>query len=693
MVAQIGLLPLEELQMNLERFSDFPSLPPPDDSRRGYFHDSKHATIFVRSPNVLLDLIEQWNATKLQSLTVNHPRRSFIWNFEDIFKFLAEYLLSATLRSLVFRTVPPDDSNVPYNQNTSEPGGLNIDVGRQVTLKDADLVAIVSACPLLEDFGVYERVLQHALVNPGEMHACLQVPELLFNIFQYCHDNDEAEADIAPPEERSLPALARTCRYFLEPALDVHWHTISSLGPLLFLLPDDIVKLERARNDIFTPDSILHIDRKIQKSEFSRWMYYSPRVKAIDTRYVGGALQYTQIPCYIYDILLSLDDKGKRLLPNLRDITVEILCFTSNRSFFSLLFNQSIRRIAIVDGSRVSRNDFDYEPIWTGLAALLTEKNVGGLKRLDLRSFQLSDASMVAQIGLLQLEELQINLERLDSLDPPLPPPDNRREGYFSSLKRATIFARSPDTLLDLIRQWNATELQSLTVDRPERSVTWNLEEIFKILGEHLPSTTLRSLVFLTRPAVQHSPYNRNTSDLTCGTMSTLFPLKNLKTLSLSTGGRVAFKDADLIAFAYTWPLLETFEAYERELIVESEISSRGVLSFVAALPRLDHLTLRFNALSHSVSLDDIPALGHLRSLDVCLSSADNPDVIAQFIRQAFPSLAQFVFGLRYLDGDPGASLRNSYVSPQEDHRGKEYYNCWKDVLVLLEPSEEIPSL
>ena len=41
------------------------------------------------------------------------------------------------------------------------------------------------------------------------------------------------------PHTSTLAVLARTCRLFSEPALDVLWSHLPSIGPLLRLFPED----------------------------------------------------------------------------------------------------------------------------------------------------------------------------------------------------------------------------------------------------------------------------------------------------------------------------------------------------------------------------------------------------------------------------------------------------------------------
>ncbi len=45
----------------------------------------------------------------------------------------------------------------------------------------------------------------------------------------------------------TLLSLARTGRFLSEPALDVIWHTLPSIWPLLLLLPEDLRVLRRIK--------------------------------------------------------------------------------------------------------------------------------------------------------------------------------------------------------------------------------------------------------------------------------------------------------------------------------------------------------------------------------------------------------------------------------------------------------------
>lgn len=75
------------------------------------------------------------------------------------------------------------------------------------------------------------------------MHPCLTIDEILRNVFEH-----------SPKSQ--LPALALTCRAFLEPCLDLLWHEQLSFVPLIQCMPTDLwtvtVDLESRRNLVGT---------------------------------------------------------------------------------------------------------------------------------------------------------------------------------------------------------------------------------------------------------------------------------------------------------------------------------------------------------------------------------------------------------------------------------------------------------
>jgi len=66
------------------------------------------------------------------------------------------------------------------------------------------------------------------------MHICLLPTETLFCIFTSIFE--------AYVYRSTLAALARTCRTFKEPALDILWKDLSGFEPFILCLPESVRK-------------------------------------------------------------------------------------------------------------------------------------------------------------------------------------------------------------------------------------------------------------------------------------------------------------------------------------------------------------------------------------------------------------------------------------------------------------------
>lgn len=93
---------------------------------------------------------------------------------------------------------------------------------------------------------LYER--PSLSVTPrADMHPCLQINEILAKNFELMRELETTEHPKFPtwPAKGSkiLAALARTCKVFSEPSLDLLWEFQPSLAPLIKCLPNDALAI------------------------------------------------------------------------------------------------------------------------------------------------------------------------------------------------------------------------------------------------------------------------------------------------------------------------------------------------------------------------------------------------------------------------------------------------------------------
>lgn len=99
------------------------------------------------------------------------------------------------------------------------------------------------------------KIVSHPLPQPTyNMHPCLTVQEILANIFASYSYSYTGEAftgikkySLHAQDRRLLAHLARTCKAFSEPALDVLWHTQTSIVPLVRCLPSNALEIDAKR--------------------------------------------------------------------------------------------------------------------------------------------------------------------------------------------------------------------------------------------------------------------------------------------------------------------------------------------------------------------------------------------------------------------------------------------------------------
>lgn len=76
--------------------------------------------------------------------------------------------------------------------------------------------------------------MAHLLTRQRKPHYCLEIREILDNIFGYLVPYNYRGHGLG-----TLAALARTCKTFSEPALDILWYSQDSVVPLISCLPSD----------------------------------------------------------------------------------------------------------------------------------------------------------------------------------------------------------------------------------------------------------------------------------------------------------------------------------------------------------------------------------------------------------------------------------------------------------------------
>ncbi|KAG1808278.1 uncharacterized protein BJ212DRAFT_1485214 [Suillus subaureus] len=137
------------------------------------------------------------------------------------------------------------------------------------------------------------------------MHICLLPPEILLHIFAIYQE------DYGPLSSRAtLASLARTCKIFKEPALDILWKDIDGLEPLISCL---VACLPKGISDKNTRGT-LTIKRPLLNREWSLINRYTQRIHSL-------RVFATQLDTIDNRVVQALISAPSPLLPNLHDLS------------------------------------------------------------------------------------------------------------------------------------------------------------------------------------------------------------------------------------------------------------------------------------------------------------------------------------------------------------------------------------
>ncbi|OAX38826.1 hypothetical protein K503DRAFT_132633 [Rhizopogon vinicolor AM-OR11-026] len=133
------------------------------------------------------------------------------------------------------------------------------------------------------------------------VHICLLPAEILLVIFTIIREEPRTHDSL---KQKTIAALARTCRTFKEPALDVLWKNINGIKPLLSFLPEGVVTE--------TVDRQLTLRRPLFTAEWKLFTQYARRIHSLAIDHC----MLDKITDQVVEALVSTPSSA--LLPNLR---------------------------------------------------------------------------------------------------------------------------------------------------------------------------------------------------------------------------------------------------------------------------------------------------------------------------------------------------------------------------------------
>ncbi|GJE84044.1 hypothetical protein PsYK624_001190 [Phanerochaete sordida] len=514
------------------------------------------------------------------------------------------------------------------------------------------------------------------------MHPCLQISELQVHIFEYCKVDGL----------RALAALARTCRAFYEPALDILWRELDNVSPLIKCLPNaSWIEVQS-----FTPEDVpvitLQLTGAPSSAQWHKIHAHASRVQKLTFCYQqytdSGAIyrvSWATLAAFARYVRRRPGGPTGPLCLNLRALHVE---YYDRRKLyvtecFPYIAGRALQELhSFCDGgpdgttptdtlelSRVmpllastspnlhyislrdSREHANREPC-SGVGTLL-----GKLQHLQhlATCLTLEKQQFIHLASMKKLKSLSIALHMLPT-ESPLPSEGLLNGPGFQTLEALTLDVKHLELATGFLNLLESPSLHRLRITTAMWQSDATIERCFRAAAaqRNVRDLTLCVASAAPGPFAGALPAQCN---LNARTIGLLFPLGALQTLSLHALDTARFEtdldDAGVAALAAAWPALRSLA------LVQGACAARGAplpparTTLAALLALRDHCPLLAGL---SLSLDTsrfdsgvlaaacAPAGGAgaaLRKLNIGARSTpvSNHSVAAQVLHGLFPNL------------------------------------------------------
>ncbi|KAH7922174.1 hypothetical protein BV22DRAFT_1037812 [Leucogyrophana mollusca] len=436
------------------------------------------------------------------------------------------------------------------------------------------------------------------------MHRSLQIPEILDAIISKIYEPPSADElldywddDYSLGVRVSLARLARTCRTFRDPALDVLWSFLKSFDPLIRCLPQDLW--------MHDDDGFLEFTRPLRASDWVIFQRYAQRVRVFGDDH--GLALFESVPYDLVDALSSFLSDGSCFLPNLRRLNwrypQDDTDHPSDADYSPLLpfflspcltgISVGLGRFASVPSASVLSvaspliKRFECDETSEKLMQNISE-NISKWRYLEyVEAGALSQKAITHLCSLRSLKYLGVRLDQLYHRSYANFPP---------TLESFTIFA-PPDSLAACQQYLEGIHLAAshLSVIAPAEIIPTesSFEQFFAFLPSRFSTSNLR---ILELPIVSCAPDDDPSVVWSLETIKPLFAFTNM-TVFRSHIFWAKLSDNDVEKIALAWPQLEvfvlgTFKPWQSP----SVITSKGFLSMLRHCRRLRELGLVIDA-------------------------------------------------------------------------------------------------
>ncbi|KAG2155135.1 uncharacterized protein EDB93DRAFT_1202498 [Suillus bovinus] len=476
------------------------------------------------------------------------------------------------------------------------------------------------------------------------MHSCLQICEVLQNIFSAVNNYEEITLEVPTrPHDvyvrrETLARLARTCRTFSDLALDMLWAHIDTLNPVVECLPRHVWSRHRH-------SGILKINSCILISHWRGIEKYLTRVRALGTlgrSAMGGISQELAhtLCSHPWPSLLPRLEKlswsdgsfeATQLFSNLLSPTLTELHLHAMGNLFMLSVLSNLGVICPL------MKFFSTTGLDPAASVPVSEAVVCGWHQLKALSTEAVDGPALLHLSTLCcLEHLQLS--------------------FLSQNKNS--FKYNPTTFSNPL-QYLTIRANSSELCMPFLEATWIPARRVSISLGNIPrSSSNETFLLLLASRVTAQQVQALSLDLTCDsllTISEIMPLCSFCTLEELTlpchFGNLTLNDQDLIRAVKSWPKLIKLRLGDEATWVtptRPQITLDGFSSLLLHCPNLHTLGIGMDATSYSVVTPEVPGGGvtntNITTLSVGASLIENPLAVAAFLSSVLPNLKDILY-------------------------------------------------
>ncbi|KAJ7247412.1 hypothetical protein B0H12DRAFT_1324907 [Mycena haematopus] len=488
------------------------------------------------------------------------------------------------------------------------------------------------------------------------MHFILCPPEIVSLIFyETLSDSEQSLDNLNYDSARTLAGLARTCKAFRDPALDLLWKSQSTVMNVLNCMPGDIWEV---LDD--TDEEEIRLKRPVLPSDWERPLIYSHRVRHFEyqlsySSYPDSAAFYEMLrmclppePLFPNIESLAWETSDAAVVPYFRlfigprltSLTVSTFQSTSHLSLLPALATQCplLRQVCILTS--------DGLPGRCETVSFFVKQ----LTRLESLEVPCLDAAALDHLAKRPALDF-VHLDDQTPLSPVLGLASQTEVPSPCDIDMLTLTVTDAHAATEVLARLHASPIHSLTIQFPKTTPATAVKEIYTGVAVNCTQASLNSLSITLPPTGTTDTAAADPEQIALYAVlgAHLLPLFTLTTLtSVTLAGPVGLDldDTAVADIARAWPRLTSLDlggsAFSH---IPPRTTLRALLAFARLCPHLWRLSLPINARSvpkwrkAKTIADARPTQQCLRSLNVGESPVGTPLDVAAYLSGIFPCL------------------------------------------------------